>query len=187
MTTSEAILNSATRLLAQHGAAGTTMRAIASDTGVQASVIYHYYATKEDLLRSVRQQLNTQLDAAFDQAPPVADAPAWLRQRLTLNFEHREHIVSLLQYFMAAKADFPQQDGGYVPPRAYRHMREIIDRGISEGVYRSDNPDFDAKILAHLVNGFLIEHYPHDLTPPDQARLVEQIASFIERALGRTT
>jgi AcrR family transcriptional regulator len=185
MTTAEAILNSATQLLARHGAAGATMRAIAADTGVQASVIYHYYPTKEDLLRAVRLNLNQRLDQVFDSAPTTPDAPGLLRQRLAINFEHRQDIVALLQYFMAAKQDFPVQDNGYVPERAYRHMREIIDRGVTEGVYHSADPDFDAKILAHLVNGFLIEHYPHELKRSTQADLVTRLADFIERALRR--
>lgn len=178
------IIDCTVPLLARHGYAGTTMRSVAAASGVKASVIYHYFTTKDDLLREVRAELNARLDAAFDGAPAAPDAAALLRQRLALNLEHRQDIVALLQYFMAVKADFPPNPGGYVPPRAYRHMRQIIDTGISEGRYSSADPDFDAKVLAHMVNGFLLEFFPHDLPAVETEALVEKLANFIERSLA---
>ena len=183
--TKEMILKSATKLLARNGASGTTMRTVAADSGVQASVIYHYFSTKDDLLRGVRQRLTKYLDDVFDNAKPVNGARELLAQRLELNIKHREEIVALLQYFMFAKQDFPLLSGGYVPPRAYRHMREIIDMGMEEGRYESEDPEFDAKILAHLVNGFLMEYYPHKITAYELKMLVVKLTDFIEKSLTR--
>ena len=186
MTKHDEIIACTVPLLARHGYAGTGMRTVAEAAGVQPSVIYHYFPNKEDLLRDVRTYLNHTLDEAFDQAPAVASAGELLRQRLELNFVHMEAVVALLQYFLWSKPVFVRlEDGGYVPARAYRHMSEIIERGVAEGSYVSERPDFDAKIMAHLVNGFLLEFYPHTIAKDQLSEMVEQMARFIERSLMR--
>jgi hypothetical protein len=38
--------------------------------------------------------------------------------------------------------------------------------------------------VTHMVNGFLMEYYPHELPAQMVDTLVESIAGFIERALG---
>jgi AcrR family transcriptional regulator len=182
-STSLTIIESAVSLLARSGYAGTSMRDVANAADVKTSVIYHYFPDKAELFRRARQHINILLDTKMNSLPAVDDAPAFLRQRLEFQLVHMEYIVALLQYFMAVKADFPAEGGGYVPQRAYRHMREVIERGIAEGVYTSDDIDMDAKILTHLINGFLLEYYPHPLERKDKDMLVEQLANFIERSL----
>jgi AcrR family transcriptional regulator len=171
-------------LLARNGYEGTSMRAIANAAQVEQSLLYYHFVDKAALLRAVRQHLNTQLDESLQALSPVQSTAELLRQRLRFQIEQREAIVCLLQYFMAVKQDFPRQAGGYVPERAYQHMRDIVDAGLAEGCYKSADPNFDAKILTHLVNGFLIEYYPNDMPAKEVATLTEQLAQFIERALG---
>lgn len=180
------ILEACTSLLAQYGYAGTTMRNVAETVGVKPSVLYYYFPSKAELMRALRQHLNIRLDTGLKSLPPAPSTAAMLRARLRFQIEEREAIVALLQYFMAVKQDFPHQDGGYVPERAYRHMREVIDRGIAEGRFHSSDPAFDAKILTHLVNGFLLEFYPHNMTQTETDTLTEKLAQFIERSLKAT-
>lgn len=49
----EAILDTALRLMSAHGAAGMSMRALASECGVQVAAIYHYFESKDALLSAV--------------------------------------------------------------------------------------------------------------------------------------
>jgi AcrR family transcriptional regulator len=183
-TTADTIIEVSIPLLAGNGYAGTSMRDVAVAAGIKPSVIYHYFEDKADLMRAVRKHINTKLDDAMGQLPPVAGARALLRQRLRYQIDNIGHIVALLQYFMAVKVDFPFSEGGYVPGRAYRHMREVIEMGVAEEIYESYNIDFDAKSVTHMVNGFLMEYYPHELPAQMVDTLVESIAGFIERALG---
>ena len=48
--TRDEILAAARRLFAQRGFPGTTMRAIATEAGVNAALVHHYYGNKEQLL-----------------------------------------------------------------------------------------------------------------------------------------
>lgn len=182
-STATTIIEAAIPLLAQHGYAGTSMRDVAKAAGIKPSVIYHYFPDKAALMRGMRMHTTRLLDAEIRALPPTKNASELLRQRIRYQFERIELIVALLQYFMAAKYDFPQIGQGFVPPRAYQHMRDIIEQGIAEGRYASADVDFDAKTITHLINGFLLEFYPHDLTEADIAKLTDQLATFIERSL----
>jgi AcrR family transcriptional regulator len=187
VTTRHNIITQAIPLLAQNGYAGTGMRRVAEAAHVKQSVLYYHFDDKAALLRAVRQHLNQQLDEGLRALPAAKNTAELLRQRLRFQIQHREAIVCLLQYFMAVKQDFPLQAGGYVPERAYQHMRDILDSGIAEGCYQSEDPAFDAKILTHLINGFLLEYYPHPMTRDEEEMLTERLAVFIERSLGATS
>lgn len=185
ISTKEQIVENTIPILAAGGYAGTSMRKVATAVGKEPSIIYAHFADKDALLRAVRLHVITYLDGA-QHYTDGADAALLLRETLHFQFEHRMKIVALLQYFMAMRGDFPLvEGGGYIPSRAYAHMRRVIENGVSEGVYHSDNIDFDAKITVHLVNGFLMEYFDKVLKKTETERLVEQLAGFIERALRK--
>jgi AcrR family transcriptional regulator len=52
----EHILDVALGLMAEHGAAGTSMRKLASACNLNVAAIYHYFPSKADLLRSVIEE-----------------------------------------------------------------------------------------------------------------------------------
>lgn len=184
MLTKNEIINQTIPILARDGYAGTSMRKIAAAIDKEPSNIYVHFANKESLLRETRLSIIKQLQAA-QSIPEDADAAAMLRSTLLFQFQNREKIVALLQYFMTMRQDFPQDGGGYVPQRAYQHMRDVIDAGIAEGVYMVAAPDFDAKLTTHIVNGFLMEYFDHELPLTDQAELIERLAVFIEHGLQK--
>lgn len=181
-----AIIEAAVPLIALRGYAGASMRNVAEAVPVKSSVLYHYFSSKAELMRAVRKHVTVALDTAIHALPPAKNTAELLRQRLRFQIDEQESIVCLLQYFMSVKEDFPRQQSGYVPQRAYGHMREIIDRGLAEGCYQSADPDFDAKILTHMVNGFLLEYYPHNMTSSEKTILTEKLATFIEQSLRKT-
>jgi AcrR family transcriptional regulator len=59
MGTREAILDAASRLLARHGVAGTSTRAVCAEAGVTAPTLYHHFGDKRHLLDAV-------VDAGFE-------------------------------------------------------------------------------------------------------------------------
>jgi len=79
--TKERILDTAERLFAAHGFAGTSLRAVTKDAGVNLAAVHYHFGTKEDLLRAVlsrivipvnreRLQMLEQVEAAAGSAPP---------------------------------------------------------------------------------------------------------------------
>jgi len=84
----ETILQAALELIAEHGFHGAPMSAVAQRAGVSAGIIYHYFASKEDLIHALYKELeadfNLALLAGRPQALPLADA----FQQIWLNAYH---------------------------------------------------------------------------------------------------
>jgi AcrR family transcriptional regulator len=186
MKTKEDILQSTIPILAREGYAGTSMRKIATAIGREPSTIYVHFTDKDHLLRETRLYIIKYLDQAQHYSEE-ATASQLLRETLHFQFNNREMIVALLQYFMAAKDNFAQvaSSSGYIPEKAYEHMARVIRLGIDEGVYHSENIGFDAKTSTHLVNGFLMEYYDRDMTEDELERVIGLLHVFIERALNK--
>jgi AcrR family transcriptional regulator len=55
--TKERILDAAERLFAANGFAGTSLRAITREAGVNLAAVHYHYGTKEDLLRAVLSRI----------------------------------------------------------------------------------------------------------------------------------
>jgi AcrR family transcriptional regulator len=187
MSTKETIIASTIPILAREGYAGTSMRKVAGSIGREPSIIYTHFSDKETLLRETRLYVTKYLDGAQSYRPAITAAEL-LRDTLKFQFKHREMIVALLQYFMAARQDFQLADGGgYVPDRAYQHMTRVIERGIKEGRYYSEDCRADAKAATHLTNGYLMEYFDRAMSPRELTAIVDQIATFIERSLLATS
>jgi len=186
MTSKESILSNSIKLLATQGYEGASIRDVANAAGVQSSVIYHYFQDKEGLFRAVRIHI-TMLLAQDMQRITANSTGELLREHVRYQFHNRELLVALLQYFIATKNDYPESSDGYVPKQAYQHTRQLIDQGIAEGRYHSSDADFDAKIIAHMINGFAVEYYPHKVSPTESNKIIEGLAVFIERGLGYKT
>ena len=83
--TKERILDAAERLFAAHGFAGTSLRAVTREAGVNLAAVHYHFGTKEDLLRAVlsrivipvnreRLRMLEQVEAAAGSDPPLLEA-----------------------------------------------------------------------------------------------------------------
>ena len=79
--TKQRILDAAERLFAAHGFAGTSLRAVIKEAGVNLAAVHYHFGTKEDLLRAVlsrivvrvnreRLEMLEQVEAAAGEEPP---------------------------------------------------------------------------------------------------------------------
>lgn len=181
--TKRLIIDKVLELLALHGPAQISMRKIAEIVGVQQSVIYHYFGGKDELLRQVFLEAQQHLRQALVELPEVEDAHELMRQRIRYHLDNGAYILPMLRYFMAYKEERKGEPGSYIPPQALWHIKQAIERGMAEGVYESDDPESDAKVIVHALNGFVIEYYPH--TDDIKEETIARIQSFIERALRK--
>ena len=83
--TKERILDAAEGLFAAHGFAGTSLRAVTREAGVNLAAVHYHFGTKEDLLRAVlsrivipvnreRLRMLEQVEAAAGSDPPSLEA-----------------------------------------------------------------------------------------------------------------
>lgn len=69
LTAKARIRNAALHLLASHGEAGTSMRAIATAAGVTVGLVVHHFSTKDALIRAVEGRIVEQFAEAIASAP----------------------------------------------------------------------------------------------------------------------
>ena len=179
----EIILNTTTRLLALQGAAGVGMRDIARESGVAPSVIYHYFANKDDLLKAAFDMVNTRLGLIRSQLPATNSASELLAQRIRFQIDHAEEVVAVLKYYFAYRHLYQKEAEGVLPPKAYLHMQEVLEKGIESGEFYVIDMVADAQVMTHAVNGFLLEYYPEEIADKEKDHLVQKLHQFLIRGL----
>ncbi len=183
MNTYNTIIKSAMDCLALHGYSGTSMRDIAAMAHVQTSAIYYHFPDKSALFEAVYTQIIKSLQEDIVQIRLIADPSERLRAVIAYQLRNRKMLAALLNYFVAQTDKFiKNSDGGYVPAGAYMHILETLKVGAEKKLYHSHTSMIDAKIIAHIMNGFIIEYANHPLPKQQSEALVEAIADFIEAA-----
>ena len=183
VSTKERIFSQSRTLFAQKGYDGLRMRGLAALVHIPTSVLYHYYPSKDELLEEVFLQTNRELGLLRQQLPEVSSAEALLKQRIHFQFDHCEDVVFVLKYYLQFRAHFQKNESGFLPEKSALHIEEVLEKGVKQGEFQLDDLLGTAKIIAHAINGFLLEYYPYNLEEEDRESLVDSIAEFIVKAV----
>jgi AcrR family transcriptional regulator len=178
--TEAALQTAALDLLERNGVlAGLNLREVADEAGVNRGLVYHYFGTRRDLLRSALRRDVEQRLADF--APGLGlSAGARYERFLRTALGHRQAIVLALLLVLDGDKGVqmvPDPDG----------VRERLDRDIDEGGLP---PDVDGigvhAAVASLVYGYtaLRDHLAHELSV-DPGDLDERVASTVGCLVGR--
>lgn len=169
--TKQVILETATRLFAEHGYDATSLRQIADAVGTTKAALYYHFPAKEDLLVALTRpvldglsELVTRLRAA-----PGSDAEIVLGAYLDLFTEHLS-IIHLLA------RDPATQNHPDVGPRA-RLLVESIQRHIS-------GPDPSAERVVRAACAMGVVHavgaLPQDLVREHRAEILSAALAALE-------
>lgn len=180
MKTDELIRSAAKHLFAKYGYDGVSMRTLAKESGVGLSSIYHFFKDKDVLLKEVYAQTNQQLGLARQALAPQPTAERALTQLIRFQFDHIEDIVYVLKYYLHFRHDFASLPTKTLPPKSVLHVEEVINQGISTGEFTIPPEEVSAKskVIAHTINGYLLEYYP-DLPQEQELRgIARDIVTF---------
>jgi AcrR family transcriptional regulator len=181
--TRTAILQVATRLVALHGCHGIGMRELAKEVGVTQSVMYHYFADKDELLLEMYLYANTELGRERFALEQLGSTEARLRQLIYFQLEHAELIAAVLRYYLYKRDVFHQLGTGALPEKATLHVEEVLQRGIDQGDISTVDIPAEAKVIAHSINGYILEYYPYMPSGKAVEVLVEGMVRFMMRSL----
>jgi AcrR family transcriptional regulator len=158
-TSREAILAAARRLFAERGYAGTSMRAIATEAGVDASLIVHFFGSKSGLLSEA-------VEWPFDPEEQMARIAARGRRhvgeelaRLVVRTWDREGDRNVIVTLLRA-ATFE--------PAAAELVREFFQRRLYPPLMRAlatPDPELRANLAASQLIGLGITRYVLRLEP----------------------
>jgi AcrR family transcriptional regulator len=176
--TDELIQLTAKQLFAKLGYEGFSIRVLAHESGIGISSIYHFFTDKDILLGHIYTETNKKLGVARKELAPQPTAGQMLAQLITFQFEHIEDIVYVLKYYLHFRQDFAALPTRTLPPKSTLHIEEVIHKGIETGEFNisPDEIPGKAKVVAHTINGYLLEYYPE---VPDKKELQEIISDIV--------
>jgi AcrR family transcriptional regulator len=161
----EEVLDAGLSLISEHGVAGASLRKLAARLGMSQPSLYHYFVSKDDLVRQIIEHCaNRMLEAATHVAFPqgIADIPRFARDA-ALELWKTEHHPRFVRFMFVVAIESPEH-------------RRSIQRVFEERLY----PGF----------GFLAEAFGRDAQEREDLRLLVRsvvyamgLALLEERAL----
>jgi len=150
------ILDAAIRVFAEHGYHGSRVGDIAEDAGVAHGLLYHYFASKDDVLRTIFVENWGQLIARF-RAVEGADEPAGeklegIAKILLRTWRNDPALVTVMVREVARSHQL--QDRVDEVREAFAIVQRIVEEGQAEGVFRRE---LDARLASWLFYGGLEE------------------------------
>jgi AcrR family transcriptional regulator len=178
----EALCDSATRLFAENGYEGVTMRALATDLGCSPMTPYRYFENKAQIFEAVQTAASTRFANALEAAHHKQQdhlsrlrALCWSYVRFALDEPHAYRIM-----FELDQAERPQWPRNAEEPRGWLFMHAAVEAAVADNAISGD-PD----ILAHLfwsgVHGLVALHLSGMLVMG--RGLEELVEAFIDRQL----
>lgn len=179
------IINTAINIFARNGYEGFSMRTLSVETGLGLSSIYHFFKDKDELLKEIFDLLGNKLGIERAQLPARKAASDALKDRIIFQFSHIEEVVFVLKYYLHFRPQYEKHPDGYLPAKAYLHIDEVLEQGIKTGEFTIPKNKLteESKVVAHAINGFLLEYFPHQPKGKELTKLVNSIHRFLIRSL----
>jgi TetR/AcrR family fatty acid metabolism transcriptional regulator len=161
------ILAAAVRVFARSGYHTCRVGEIAEEAGVSHGLLYHYFASKEEILETVFRETWSDLLSAL-KAVEEADAPATerLRQVAAILLRAWRRDPDLVRVLVREVARSPQLPGRVAEiGQAFRAIERIVARGQEAGELRDDvDPQLASWILygaiEEILTGWVLGQLP---------------------------
>ena len=150
------ILDAAIRVFADHGYHGARVGDIAEDAGVAHGLLYHYFASKDDVLRTIFLENWGALIARF-RAVEASDEPApekleGIAKILLRTWRNDPALVTVMVREVARSQQL--QDRVDEVREAFVIVQRVIEEGQASGDFRRD---VDARLASWIFYGGLEE------------------------------
>jgi len=150
------ILEAAVRVFAEHGYHGARVGDIAEDAGVAHGLLYHYFASKDDVLRTIFLENWGALIARF-RAVEASDEPApekleGIAKILLRTWRNDPALVTVMVREVARSPLL--QDRVDEVREAFTIVQRVIEDGQAAGAFRAD---LDARLASWVFYGGLEE------------------------------
>jgi AcrR family transcriptional regulator len=189
------LLDAAFRVFARRGYRATRLEDVADDAGVTKGAIYHYFDSKEELLRRAVQHRHRAMFADIEASLARERAPASAKIRFVLRkvWQHWMepgwgHAFRLLLGELSV--EFPALFRAWAeegPVHGWLLVRRLIEEGVERGEFR---PDADAEVAARLVvSGLMLQAALQaqlgidDLAPCDADRIFDSSVDLVLHGL----
>lgn len=181
--TDEEVRAAAANVFRRLGYRGTRMEDVAAELGLTKSSLYHYVATKEELLFSIL--LDPYREAIADLTTEVAgDAPPPVRLARVLRryFANVAKYYPAISIYLAEGRRLPVPDGLRALDREYvAGLRRLIVDGVRSGALRTADPDVATAAIVGMCNQLAIRYDPH--AGHDAQQIADDLVQFVLHGL----
>jgi len=150
------ILEAAIRVFADNGYHGSRVGDIAEDAGVAHGLLYHYFASKEDVLRTIFVenwgQLITRFRAVEESHESAAEKLEGIAKILLRTWRNDPALVTVMVREVARSQHL--QDQVVEVREAFAILQRVIEEGQAAGEFRRD---VDPRFASWIVYGGLEE------------------------------
>ncbi len=178
--TRDAIAQAARRSFAAYGYDRTTIRAIATDAGVDPALVVHFFGSKQELFLAV-------MDLPFEPERALPHVLAGDRRRVGERFAR--FIVGVLEDERARSVMTGMVRAAASEPEAARMLRELVSRrvvGTIEATLGEEDAGLRATLVGSQVVGIVMARYVVAVEPLaslESERLVAALAPNLQRYL----
>ena len=191
----EKLLAAATRLFAEKGFAGVSIRQLAEAAGVNSATISYYYGGKEGLYEAV---LATQYERLLEKFEAIADLKAPVEEKIRqyaevirLNHTAEQPLMArLIQGELTSPTACMEKVVRNYTSRIARIVSGIVQQGVEAGEFRQDIPPIFATLaLAGMLNFyFILREATRAIVPifsVGDAEFVEAALKIYLKGMGR--
>lgn len=180
------LLTAATKLFAENGFEPTSVQQVVDLAGVTKGAMYHYFGSKDDLLYEIYARVlrvqTERLERAADRAEPVRERLHYVARDVVATTV--ANLDDTVIFFRSMHLLHPDKQAEVRAQRRRYHerVRQLIEEGQREGVFRSDRSaelvvDFYFGAVHHLGTWFRVDG------PLSGAEVGEQFAGLLLDAL----
>src|SRR5579884_742100 len=190
----EQILDAAMHVFAEKGYTRATNKDIAREAGITAGLIYHYFDSKEALLKAMIDERSPvgmlrSLPQEMLALPPGTLLPIVLQQALSII--ESEDFVRLIRVFLPEVIHNPEMSplGVGVLQQVLNFMADYFTTKIQSGELRQCDPNLTAQVLLGSVIGFILRRQifrdPHALQLSHEQIVTSVVDTVLQGLLPR--
>lgn len=183
--TRERFIEVARQLFARKGVENTTMNDIASASEKGRRTIYTYFKSKREIFNAVIASEADQLLARLREIVAMEDSPRdKLVKYIDCRFDTMNEIVSRNGSLKAGffrdvrKVDRARK---LITDKETALLREILEEGVSEGVFNIENMNHSALVITHTIHGLDVPYIRDNLSKEGITQ--EQLKRYVTKLI----
>lgn len=183
------LLEVGTRLFAERGLKGVSIRELSQEAGTSISMISYHFGSKEGLYSAVLREQFACFAEIHEIRERGLEPVAMIEEYLRWTIQRHRNNPHLLRFYTSELTNPTLFFGSIVQPvidEVIRTMAAVIEEGVQRGQFRKDVPATNAALaLAGMVNYFflsslataeLISHSPDQ----DETLIKQYLAIFLQ-------
>ena len=183
--TQAAIRAAATRLIAQRGYEGLSMRRLAEEIGLQAATIYRYYPNKQAILVSLMEAHVLEMIEGWRAARPTGGPAARLEAFTRFHIRHHWPRIDGLYVSHFELRSLSAENFARIEALRTGYEREVVgilQAGVAAGEFARLDARVTARAIIAMLNGLTTWYRPDG--PIGRAEIEDMYWSMVARLVG---